>query len=154
MADDDRSAVSALAEFVPRLARVIAVALQSDPSVALTIRQYRTLERLLAGPLRTSELASFSDVSQPTATTVISSLEARDLVVRTPDPDDGRASLLEITTLGRTTFESAHHRVLDRLAVITEDLDDQAAAALWEMVPVLLAGMDRIRDIPHDFERK
>jgi DNA-binding MarR family transcriptional regulator len=154
MADDDRSAASALAEFVPRMARVIAVALQSDPSVALTIRQYRTLERLLAGPLRTSELASSSNVSQPTATTVINSLEVRDLVVRRPDPDDGRASLLEITAMGRTTFESAHHRVLDRLAVITHDLDDKSTAALWEMVPLLLAGMDRARDIPHDVERR
>ncbi len=135
------------------MARVIAVALQSDPSVALTIRQYRTLERLLAGPLRTSELASSSDVSQPTATTVISSLEARHLVARRPDPDDGRASLLEITAAGRTTFEAAHRRVLDRLAVITHDLGDAAAAALWEMVPVLLAGMDRARDIPHGVER-
>jgi len=93
MTDGDRSSVSALAESVPRMARVIAVALQSDPSVALTVRQYRTLERLLAGPLRTSELASSSEVSQPTAT-VISSLEARDLVARRPDPDDGRAPLL------------------------------------------------------------
>ena len=58
-----------------------------------------TVER--HGPLTPSELADLERVRRPTATRTIRALEDAGLVVRTPDPADGRSALVEVTPAGR-----------------------------------------------------
>jgi DNA-binding MarR family transcriptional regulator len=140
-----QSAARTLAELVPRLARMIASALESDPAVSLSLRQYRLLERLSERAYRTSELASTSGVSQPTASTAVAALEARGLVQRTADARDRRASLIELTDEGQTVLGLAKARVLERIARVTRDINAQDAAALQRLLPLLADGMDRTR---------
>jgi DNA-binding MarR family transcriptional regulator len=58
-----------------------------------------TVER--HGPLTPSELAAIERVKRPTATRVLRVLAEAGLVERTPDPDDGRSSLVSVTPAGR-----------------------------------------------------
>jgi DNA-binding MarR family transcriptional regulator len=134
-----------LADLVPRLGRLISGALETDPDLSLSLRQYRMLERLSERPHRTTELATTSGVSQPTATAAVTSLEARGLVARTADPQDRRATLIVLTEPGRTTLDKAKRRLLQRLALVTADMTADDAAALARLQPVLVAGMDRAR---------
>ena len=141
-----RAAADSLAEIVPRLARMIANALETDPTVALSLRQYRLLERLSERPHRTSELATTVHVSQPTASGAIAALENRGLVARSADPSDRRATLIALTADGAALLEISRDRVRERLERITRDIEPADAALLGRLVPVLAEGMDRTRD--------
>src|SRR3954469_705698 len=67
-----------------------------------------TIER--HGPLTPSELATRERVQRPTATKLIARLEADGLVGRTPDPDDGRSSLIAISAEGRGLLKASRSR--------------------------------------------
>jgi DNA-binding MarR family transcriptional regulator len=53
-------------------------------------------------------------IKQPTLTTLVSKLEVAGLVSRRPDPSDGRAALLSLTTAGEMVVQS-------RLVAIARD---------------------------------
>ncbi len=144
--DPAESAAHTLADLAPRLGRIIAGALESDSDIALSLRQYRMLERLTERPHRTGELATVSGVTQPTASAAIASLETRGLVDRKPDPADRRATLIEISDSGREVLVAARARVLQRLMVVTAEMTAEDAEALAVLQPILVKGMDRLRD--------
>ncbi len=54
------------------------------------------------GPIRPSTLAALHHVSAPTASRLIEKLSAAGLVLRTPDPQDSRATLVALTPEGAT----------------------------------------------------
>lgn len=145
--DDDpaHSAARALAELVPRLARMIASVLESDQAIALSLRQYRMLERLSERPHRTTELASTSAISQPTASAAVAALETRGLVDRTADPSDRRASLIELTDEGQAVLGAAKSRVLEWIAKVTRDISPEDATLLQRLLPLFVDGMNRTR---------
>lgn len=144
-AEAAESAARTLAEVVPRLGRLIASALEADAGVALSLRQYRVLQRLVERPHRTGELATSSQVTQPTASSAVASLEARGLVTRQPDPADRRATLIVLTDAGRAMFDLATERILERLMIVTRGMSADQVEALEGLKPTLVEGMDRAR---------
>lgn len=70
------------------------------------------------GPTRLTTLCETIRVSQPAMTQLIQRLDRRNLVARAPDPEDGRATIIELTENAR--------ELLDRLL----DEDNQKLAAL------------------------
>jgi DNA-binding MarR family transcriptional regulator len=58
-----------------------------------------TIER--HGPVTPSELAEIERVKRPTVTRTLACLEREGLIERTPDPADGRSSLVSINAAGR-----------------------------------------------------
>ena len=58
-----------------------------------------TIER--HGPLTPSELAQLEAVKRPTVTRTLGCLDREGLIVRTPDPTDGRSALVAINAAGR-----------------------------------------------------
>jgi DNA-binding MarR family transcriptional regulator len=62
------------------------------------------------GPLTPSELAERERIQRPTATRLLGRLEAPGYVARTPDPHDGRSSLVALTPAGRALLEDVRHR--------------------------------------------
>src|SRR2546430_9567889 len=59
--------------------------------------------------LRLSELAARSRLSKQAMTTLVRTLEARRLIVRCPDPDDGRAARVYLTPRARRFHATAEH---------------------------------------------
>ncbi|MGD0691134.1 MAG: MarR family transcriptional regulator [Acidimicrobiales bacterium] len=81
-----------------RLAR----ALRHQGTTALSPSQVSALASVDEfGPLRISALATLESVGAPVATRIVASLEELDLLKRTDDPDDKRASLVELSDHGR-----------------------------------------------------
>lgn len=143
--EPSRRAARHLADVVPRLGRLIATVLGARSGVALSLRQYRLLERLASRPHRIGELASVSDVSQATTSVALGPLEERGLVSRAPDPDDGRAILVVITQRGRHVLEDANAALIEGLVEVTSGFTDREADMLGTVKSVLVDGLDRSR---------
>ena len=90
-------------------------------------------ELAMHGPMRIGEIAVRALCSQPTATTVVTGLEAAGLVHREPDPADGRATIVELTGSGREMIISMAHGeaelLSDRLAQLTQSEQELLLAA-------------------------
>lgn len=84
------------------------------------------------GPGRISVLAEGCGVSQPSMTELVGRLEREGDVIRFSDPDDGRATLVEITASGRARRRELqrfiHNRVIGLLELLPAD--DQATLSL------------------------
>jgi DNA-binding MarR family transcriptional regulator len=98
-----------------------------------------TLSAVLAtltrtGPLTLGELAAREHVTPPTVTRAIDKLEAQGLVVRRPDPNDGRVVRVALTDAGRDHVTDSRARrtawLADRLATLSpREVAHVAAAA-------------------------
>ncbi|MGG5257714.1 MarR family winged helix-turn-helix transcriptional regulator [Phycicoccus avicenniae] len=74
-------------------------------------------------PARITALAAADDTSQPTMTTQVQRLEAEGLVTRTPDPADGRASLVSLTAAGTEALAAARRARASTLEPVLAGLD-------------------------------
>ena len=130
---------------------------QADLAVALRLAVARTARRLrqeaaadlsptqsaaLAtidghGPLTPSELAARERVQRPTMTRLLGRLEEGGLVARTPDPQDGRSSLVAITPAGRELLDRARRRKDAYLAQQLRTLDAEDRATLDRAAVIL-----------------
>lgn len=75
------------------------------------------------GPCSVTELAAAEQVSVPTMSRLVRSLENRGLVTRRPDPSDGRAVRLEPSPHGRRMLEEGRDRRVSRLAEMLSRLE-------------------------------
>lgn len=89
------------------------------------------------GPLTPSELAEIERVKRPTATRILSYLEAEGLVERTPDPKDGRSSLISLSGEGRERLRRLRQRKNAYLARRMRDLDADEVAVLERAAEIL-----------------
>jgi DNA-binding MarR family transcriptional regulator len=89
------------------------------------------------GPLRISELAEHEALTQPGMTTVVNRLEALGHAERVPDPTDGRAALVRITTAGRAVLTERHAARTNTLQHELHRLDADDQAALAAALPAL-----------------
>jgi len=103
MKTDETSATSTAVAARLRLVLVRLVrAMRRHGSIALTQSQLSalaTLEEL--GPLRISSLAALESVGPSVATRVVASLEDEGYLLRSDDPIDKRASVVELSPKGR-----------------------------------------------------
>jgi MarR family transcriptional regulator, transcriptional regulator for hemolysin len=67
----------------------------------------------LHGPLTQKELAGLLFAEQPTVAQLLARMERDGLVVRIPDPNDGRSSLIHLTPKALRKAEPAHALLLD-----------------------------------------
>ncbi|WP_062354646.1 MarR family winged helix-turn-helix transcriptional regulator [Herbidospora yilanensis] len=86
------------------------------------------------GPVRLGDLAAHEGVSAPTLSRVVAGLENLGLLARTPDPADGRASLISLTPegeaeLGRLRGDHIAFFV-SRISALPPDQREALAAAL------------------------
>jgi DNA-binding MarR family transcriptional regulator len=90
----------------------------------ITPSHLRALRVLIRhGALRMSELSDHLRIAARSATEVVDALEARGLVERRPDPDDRRATLVEVTEQGTRVLDAIRaargtevERTFDRLS--------------------------------------
>ncbi|WP_091504687.1 MarR family winged helix-turn-helix transcriptional regulator [Amycolatopsis sacchari] len=95
---------------------------QEYDTSGLTPSQTSVLSRLdKDGDASVSELAAAERVRHQSMTSVVAVLEQRGLVVRRPDPEDGRRQLVTVTEEGRTFLADQRRAGEEWLARVCED---------------------------------
>jgi DNA-binding MarR family transcriptional regulator len=124
-----------LREGIQRLSRRVR---QARPVGDLTFSQLSALTSLeLAGALTPRELADMERVQPPTMTKIVSKLEDRGLIARTPHPTDRRQVILAATEEGRAVFaqfEKARNEWLAAQLAELDDVDRQTLARAAEIM--------------------
>lgn len=90
-------------------------------------------------PLRLSELARREAVTPPTMSRVLAALDDAGLLVRTPDPQDARSALVQLSEEGRATIVRVRTQRTAVLASRVDRLDSDQRRALEEALPALEA---------------
>jgi DNA-binding MarR family transcriptional regulator len=110
------------AELVWRAATALASRARAQRAGVLTLNQVAVLGRIaVQGPITPREVAAQMRMTPQSLTRPLAALEGRGLVQRTPDPADGRGSLLAVTPAGRTALR-------DEMAPRTRWLAEEMAA--------------------------
>jgi DNA-binding MarR family transcriptional regulator len=106
-----------------------------------------------AGPTRITALAAAGGASQPAMTQLVGRLEQQGLVVRLIDPDDARATLVDLTEAGHAFLAELRQLRRDRLAQLLDTLPphDEATLSLAMRValPLLEQLTARAAEHPH-----
>lgn len=119
-------------------ARVHADTVRST-GVAITQTGLRVLSLIDDSPrISAGDLAVALDVSQPTASRVLQSLENDEYVVRHQSDSDGRVSHYVTTTKGRKALARVHKYHVDRLAFALGDTDPSHRTAIAQAVTELV----------------
>jgi DNA-binding MarR family transcriptional regulator len=82
------------------------------------------------GPTRLMTLSEVIHVSQPATTQLIQRLERRDLVARVPDPDDGRATIVDVTARAHDLLRRLRNDDNTKLAALLATLPHNDREAL------------------------
>lgn len=97
----------------------------------LSLSQLSILQRLRCkGPTTASELATAEHVSQQAIAQIVAHLKSAGLIDTTPDPTDGRKTLISITDTARQLHASmvaSRNAWLVRAIDVTLDYDERAA---------------------------
>jgi len=96
------------------------------------------------GPITIGDLAGREQVSAPTATNVVSKLEAAGLVRRLRDDADRRVCRVELTAGGHDALEASRSRKTEWLAARLHDLAPEDLAKLTAALDVL----EHLTDVP------
>lgn len=89
------------------------------------------------GPIRISALATYESLGASAATRVVASLEELELVERSVDPDDKRASLVMLSESGRVELnELKRERTLD-ISTMLERLSAKERQTIEAALPAL-----------------
>lgn len=90
-----------------------------------------------SGPLTPSELAEIERVKRPTMTRTLACLEREGLIERTPDPADGRSSLVAVNDAGRERLARLRRRKSAYLARRLRKLDPDEVETLARAAELL-----------------
>ncbi len=108
---------------------------------------YWLLVRLSSqAPIRLSDLADTVELDLSTVSRQMRDLVAIGLVVKVPDPDDGRASLLSLSERGWAVLETVSEARRQALAEVIDGWTDEERNALTRGLVRLEAGLHRTRD--------
>ncbi|MFI5062927.1 MAG: MarR family winged helix-turn-helix transcriptional regulator [Streptosporangiales bacterium] len=90
---------------------------QVRPEGELTLPEIAALARLdRSGPATASALARLEQISPQSMGATLAGLEARGLVARSPDPDDGRRIVLSVTGAGQQVLRDKRGARTEQLA--------------------------------------
>ena len=82
----------------------------SGPETAVLSRLDRN------GPGTTAALARWEQITPQAMGATVAALEARELVVRAPDPEDGRRSILTLSRAGEGALRAGRNALTDQMA--------------------------------------
>lgn len=122
----------AITRMARRLRQASGTGGEISPTLAAALA---TIER--EGPLSPSALAQREGIQRPTATRVVTRLEELELVTRTPDPADARASHVAVTRTGATLLRRIRTRKNEYLARRLRALTPAEQETLAEAAKIL-----------------
>lgn len=96
--------------------------------------------------MRVSELATRVGLDASTVSRQIKQLEDKDICERTPDPADGRASLVRLSESGREIMVAAFRRRFARIQGVLEPWSDSDRALLQHLLTRLAADLGEASD--------
>jgi DNA-binding MarR family transcriptional regulator len=96
------------------------------------------------GPTRLTALAAATGVTQPAMTQAVGRMEREGLVVRLIDPEDARATLVDITAAGRALRAERHQSQGDHLAELLDILSPHDEATLGLALRVALPFIEQL----------
>jgi DNA-binding MarR family transcriptional regulator len=105
-------------------------------SAALTL-----MDRLNTKPMRPTELAAFVGIKPSSLTKQIQELEAKGLVERTADEQDGRAAIVQLTQFGLDSLAAAAELKQSILRQVVRGWSAEQVQQLIEMVDQLAEGV-------------
>jgi DNA-binding MarR family transcriptional regulator len=90
---------------------------QQQPDGGLTLPENAAMTRLnRGGPTTSSALAKLEQISPQSMGATLAGLEARGLVARHPDPEDGRRVVLSVTAAGQRILQDKRNARTEQLA--------------------------------------
>ena len=95
------------------------------------------------GAMTQKQLAQSATVEQPTMANTLARMERDGLVIRRPDPADGRSSLVSLTPLGQERAALAFAAAKDLNATSVADLSPQEREQLYDMLRRIIAALER-----------
>ncbi len=122
---------------LPLLSRVMIVELRQEAGEETTMPQFRVLSYLYDTPLTVSDIARRRRVSFQSAGELVQTLVERGWIMRIPDPNDRRQSLLHLTDAGRKEYERAQDHMLERISELLDSLTDEDKATIRRAMSLL-----------------
>ena len=111
---------------------------REDAGSGLTAPRLSALSVVVfGGPLPLSALAAAEQVRAPTMTRMVTGLEEAGLVLREPDPADGRVVLVRATLAGERLLHEARARRLSRFSSEMQALPPDDLATLERAADIL-----------------
>jgi DNA-binding MarR family transcriptional regulator len=117
---------------------------EARPSEGWTISQLSALRRLVSGgPVTASRLARIEHVRPQSMAAIVATLRDGGLVTASPDPADGRKTLLRATAAGKKLVKERSESREAWLVAAIDDLSEQGrAGALADAIVLLNAIAD------------
>jgi DNA-binding MarR family transcriptional regulator len=95
------------------------------------------------GAMSQKELARLAAVEQPTMAATLDRMERDGLIVRKPDPDDGRSSRISLTALGRRRAEAAFKVAAEVNAIAITSLKPEERVLFYDVMRRIVAALER-----------
>lgn len=130
-------ATKQLLSILPLLNRIVATEVRREAGEDTTIPQFRVLSHLASGPLTLSALAKKRRVSLQSMSELVQALVGRGWIARSPDPNDRRQSLLQLTDHGQQHYQRADEQMLRRITPLIEQLSAAELTAVRTALPAL-----------------
>ncbi|GGN80762.1 MarR family transcriptional regulator [Streptomyces albiflavescens] len=89
------------------------------------------------GPMRLTTLKASEQITQPAITQLVTRLERDGLVERRPDPEDGRAVLVQVTPAGAQVVRTRQQDRVRRFGQLLEALTPEERRAIGAALPAL-----------------
>ncbi|WP_336659122.1 MarR family winged helix-turn-helix transcriptional regulator [Leucobacter sp. USHLN153] len=146
-AEGNRSEIDALALDLTRVTGRFSRVAGRVAGSGYSLIAWRVLAELEQhGAARVSALAHQQRVAQPSMTGLLQRLEGEGWVSRAPDPEDGRASLVSLTSSGQRALDDYRRAAADRVRPHLEPLSDFDRATLARAAELMQSLGDRIDD--------
>lgn len=97
---------------------------------------------LSKGSLSQKDLANWASVEQPTMANTLNRMERDGLIMRTPDPNDGRSALITLTRTGRQRAEQAMEAAADVNDLALSGLKPAERELYFEFVSKIIERLD------------
>lgn len=118
-------------------------------TTGLSLARLRVLFQLsIHGPSRMGELSTCVDVAPRTMTSTVAAMERDGLVRRQPDPDDRRATVVEITDEGLRSYDEGRRLQARAVADLFDVLDGGERETLREILSRLEAAAADAAPVP------
>lgn len=95
------------------------------------------------------DLARFARVEQPSMAQMLARMERDGLILRTPDPNDGRSSRITLTKLAQAQLPAACAVLFEGNQEVTSDFTPDEVAQLIRLLTRLITNLDRVTSYGH-----